>query len=152
KVTRKVPQDSQTLGMDLAEVRRLLDVAQAAGPREHALVCLLYFNGLRVSEACDADIEWLSSVEGVPTLRVPRKGRKREEVPLQARTHEAIKRCIVGRDEGPILRNDKGDRLDRHTAAWHVEKLRRRAGITKHVTPHSLRHSLATHALAAGVP
>jgi integrase/recombinase XerD len=51
-----VARDSQTLGLDREEAVRFLAAAQAASARDHALACLLTLNGLRVSEACAADV------------------------------------------------------------------------------------------------
>ena len=57
----RVGDDSPTLGLGLEEARRILDAAETAGFRDHALVCLLLLNGLRVSEVCTALVSDLSS-------------------------------------------------------------------------------------------
>lgn len=59
-----VARDSQTLGPDREEAVRFLAAAQAASARDHALACLLTLNGLRVSEACAADVADLVSRHG----------------------------------------------------------------------------------------
>ena len=66
-----VGDDSPTLGLDLLEARRFLQAAEMAGPRDHALVCLLLLNGLRVSEVCTAHVTDLSSERGHRVLTCP---------------------------------------------------------------------------------
>jgi site-specific recombinase XerD len=67
------------------------------------------------------------------------------------RTVRAIDAALGGRTDGPLLVSNTGGRLDRHDAARIVARLARRAGLTKHITPHSLRHTMVTLALDAGV-
>jgi integrase/recombinase XerD len=81
-----------------------------------------------------------------------RKGGKVVTIPLAPRTARAIDLAIGERPDGPIFLDRTGRRLDRH-AAWRiVRRLARRAGITKPVGPHTLRHAFITAALDAGVP
>ena len=108
-------------------------------------------NGLRISEALNADIEHLGMERGHRTLVITRKGGRIMTIPLAPRTERAIDLCIAERVEGPILLNRDGDRrLDRHAATRIVKRLARRAGIDKSISPHSLRHSFITAALDAG--
>lgn len=69
----RVSQDSQTLGLDRDELVRFLEAAEAASPRDHALACLLGLNGLRISEACGADVGDLGESAG--TARSPSRAR-----------------------------------------------------------------------------
>jgi site-specific recombinase XerD len=74
-------------------------------------------------------------------------------VPLAPRTARAIDLAIGERSEGPVFVASDGQRLDRHGAARIVHRVTRRAGITKPVGPHTLRHAFITAAsLDAGVP
>ena len=73
-------------------------------------------------------------------------------VPLAPRTARAIDLAIGERSEGPVFVGPDGERLDRHGAARIVHRVTRRAGITKPVGPHTLRHAFITAALDAGVP
>ncbi len=148
----RVGDDSPTLGLDREEARRLLDVAAEAGPRDRALVALLLYNGLRVSEACSADAGDLDTERGHRVLRVTRKRGRREAVPLAPPTVEALDAYLAGRSSGPLLEANDGGRLDRHDAGRIVRRLTRAAGIGKAITPHSLRHTAVTLALDAGVP
>jgi integrase/recombinase XerD len=119
---------------------------------EHALVSLLALNGLRVSEATGADIEHLGLERGHRTLVITRKGGKVVTVPLAPRTARAIDLAIGERASGPLFLAAGGRRLDRHGAARIVRRVTRRAGISKQVSPHTLRHAFITAALDAGVP
>jgi integrase/recombinase XerD len=113
---------------------------------------LLALNGLRVSEATGADIEALGIERGHCTLVITRKGGKVVTVPLAPRTARAIDLAIGERTEGPIFLAAHGRRLDRHGAGRIVRRVARRAGISKPVGPHTLRHAFITAALDAGVP
>jgi integrase len=73
-------------------------------------------------------------------------------IPLAPRTARAIDLAIGERIDGPIFIGADGGRLDRHAAGRIVRRVARRAGITKRVGPHTLRHALITAALDAGVP
>jgi integrase/recombinase XerD len=81
-----------------------------------------------------------------------RKGGKHAVIPLAPRTSRALDLCIGERAVGPIFLGAKGGRMDRYAADRTVKRLARRAGITKRISPHSLRHSFITAALNAGVP
>jgi integrase len=108
--------------------------------------------GTRVSEATGADIEHLGLERGHRTLTITRKGGKVVTIPLAPRTARAIDPAVGERTDGPVLPAADGRRLDRHGAGRIVRKAARRAGITKTVTPHTLRHAFITAALNAGVP
>ena len=73
-------------------------------------------------------------------------------IPLAPRTARAIDLAVGERVEGPMFIAPDGRRLDRHGAARIVRRVARRAGITKPVGPHTLRHAFITAALDAGVP
>jgi hypothetical protein len=104
-----------------------------------------------VSEATGAGIEALGIERGHRTLVITRKGGKVVTIPLAPRTARAIDLAISERSEGPIFLTADGRRLDRHGAGRIVRRIARRAGITKPVGPHTLRHAFIT-ALDAGVP
>lgn len=81
-----------------------------------------------------------------------RKGGKVVTIPLAPRTARAVDLAVGERLDGPIFLDRNGDRLRRDGAARMVRRLAKRAGITKRIGPHSLRHSFITAALDAGVP
>jgi site-specific recombinase XerD len=148
----KVDHESHTLGLDCNELGALLVQAGLGAPRDQALVVLLALNGLRISEALNADIEDLGVDRGHRTLRIVRKGGKHVTIPLAPRTATAIDLYVGDRAGGPIFIGATGQRLSRHAADRTVKRLTRRAGISKRISPHSLRHSFITAALDAGVP
>jgi len=120
-----------------------------ARPDERALISLLALNGLRVSEATGADIEALGVERGHRTLVVTRKGGKGGHRPARAAYRAGDRPGLsasAARDRSSCLR------MDRHGAGRIVRRVARRAGITKPVGPHTLRHAFITAALDAGVP
>jgi site-specific recombinase XerD len=144
--------ESRATALDRNEVGAMLVAAGLNGAQDHALISLLALNGLRVSEATGAHIEALGLVRGHRTLTILRKGGKTVIIPLAPRTARAIDLAVGERSEGPLFVGTDGERLDRHAAARRVARIARRAGITKIVGPHTLRHAFITAALDAGVP
>lgn len=151
---RKPPMDeSRILGLDRMEMGVLVRAAQAKSPTHHALVVLMGFLGLRVSEACSIDIESMHGEHrGHRTLSFVGKEGRPATVPLPVQVARVLDTCAGERTEGPLLLRQGGDRLDRRTAYRWVRNLARQAGIEKPVSPHSLRHSFVTNALQAGIP
>ena len=138
--------ESHATALDRNEVGALLVAAGLGLAAEHALISLLALNGLRVSE----DLENLGLERGHRTLVITRKGGKVVTITLAPRTARAIDLAIGERTEGPLFTATDGRRLDRHGAARIVRRVTRRAGITKPVGPHTLRHAFIT--ADAGVP
>lgn len=108
--------------------------------------------GLRVSEACGINIEDLAIERGHRTVTVLGKGSKLALIPLPPRVARAVDMAAGNRVSGPLLLAQSGSRLNRHAATRIVRRLAKKAGITKAISPHSLRHSFITAALDAGVP
>jgi site-specific recombinase XerD len=148
----KVGPECRTLGLDRNELGALLVQAGLGSPRDHALISLLAMNGLRISEALGADIDDFDIDRGHRTLRVVREGGKQVTIPLAPRTTRALDFYVGERIGGPIFVGAGGGRMDRYAADRTVKRLARQAGITKRISPHSLRHSFITAALDAGVP
>jgi integrase len=138
--------------LDRNELGALLVHAGVGSPRDHALIALLALNGLRVSEALGSDIADLDIDRGHRIMRIVRKGGKHVTIPLAPRTARALDLYVGERVDGAIFVNSNGRRMDRSAADRIVKRLARRAGITKRISPHSLRHSFITAALDAGVP
>jgi integrase/recombinase XerC len=135
------------------EATQLLDTAPeptAAGARDRALLELLYASGLRVAEGCGLDLDDLD--EARRTVRVLGKGDKERVVPVGETALEALDAylAIRGRQRGPLFLNARGGRLTPRSVHRIVKRLARRAGISQRVTPHTLRHSFATHMLGEG--
>jgi integrase/recombinase XerC len=123
----------------------------AAGLRDRCALELLYGAGLRVSELVGLDLEDIK--EGV--LRVRGKGGKQREVPLVAKARAALEDYLARRPElkprdGALLLNRRGGRLSTRSVARHLARYALIAGARRHVHPHALRHSFATHLLDMG--
>jgi integrase/recombinase XerD len=152
--------------LDVAAVDALLrapDAESLTGVRDRALLELLYACGLRVSEALNLDMEDLSLDEA--TVRVIGKGDRERRLPVGDVAITALSRYIDDvrpqlmakvapkpalKRGGPIFVNQRGDRLSR-MAAWRtIRNAALLGGVRGHVTPHTLRHSFATHLLEGG--
>ena len=145
--------------LTVAEIEKLLGSPTIDEPlafRDRALLELAYGAGLRVSEWITLQVRDLALEEGL--VRVFGKGSKERLVPLGRRAIGAVATYLAelrprldrGESKGVLFLNARGTPLSR-MGAWkilrqHVD----RAGITKHVTPHTLRHSFATHLLEGG--
>ena len=150
KVKRpKVSNTSTTFGPDRRQLAAIIDAAEEAGPRDLAVVLLLAFNGLRVSEAIALDAEDIETVRGHCTVQIKGKGGRVDRIPLPPRTCDALDALDV--DSGPLLTDDTGKRLNRHQVTRIVARLARKAKVDGKATPHSLRHAAVTLALDAGV-
>jgi integrase/recombinase XerC len=121
-----------------------------AGVRDRALLELFYASGLRVAEGCGLDVDDLD--EARRTVRVLGKGDKERVVPVGETALEALGAYLElrGRRRGPLFLNARGGRLTARSAHRIVRARARAAGIGQRVTPHTLRHSFATHMLGAG--
>jgi integrase/recombinase XerD len=146
-----------------AQVDALLaatDGDDAVRMRDKALLELLYATGARVSEAVALDVDDLVGSDGTPELiRVIGKGDKQRIVPVGSYARAAVEAYLVrarpllaaGRRSSPALfLGARGARLSRQNAWLIIRSAAERAGLTVEVSPHSLRHSFATHLLAGG--
>ncbi len=120
--------------------------------RDRAILELLYSSGLRVSELVGLNLDQLNSDLGI--VRVMGKGRKERIVPVGMKALEALKIYLeergVLRGEDPIFINSFGGRLTTRSVGRLIKKYTRHSGIFRKVSPHSLRHTFATHLLDAG--
>jgi integrase/recombinase XerC len=118
--------------------------------RDHAIVELLYASGVRVSELSGLDLDDVDTDRCV--LRVMGKGRKERMVPFGESAQGALAAYLLRRGvaPGPLFRNRRGGRLTARSVHSVVRANARAAGITRRVTPHTLRHSFATHLLEGG--
>jgi site-specific recombinase XerD len=148
-----VPPESPTLGLTHLQFEALLTAArESTNPNDFALVAMLGLLGLRIFETCAADIEDLGEEHGHRVLRVVGKGSKVVLVPLPPAVGRAIDRAVDGRTAGPLLRNTRGARTDRHAATRRLRRLAQLAGVRlPRMHPHMLRHTLVTTMLDAGV-
>ncbi len=155
--------------ISLGDVEKLLDAAGAPGTalalRDRALLEVLYGTGARISEAVGMDIDDLEldldeAVDSTVLLRG--KGSKERIVPVGRFAQEAVLAYLAhGRPDlastgasagtaGAMFLNARGGRLSRQSAWAVIVKAAERAGVTAEVSPHTLRHSFATHLLEGG--
>ena len=127
--------------------------------RETAIVELLYGTGARISEAVALNVHDVTKFdgEGVPSLRLSGKGGKVRIVPLGKYAREALDQYLVRvrpglvkSDREALFLNDRGTRLSRQTMWKIVSDAALAAKIATDVSPHTLRHSYATHLLDGG--
>ena len=125
-----VPPESPTLGLTHLQFEAMLATARTSpNINDFALVAMLGLLGLRIFEACGADIEDLGEEHGHRVLKVRGKGGKVVLTPLPPAVSRAIERAAADRESGPILRTRSGTRMH----------------------PHMLRHTFVTTMLDAGV-
>jgi integrase/recombinase XerD len=158
--TPTVAAESSTPGLSKEEARAMLAACDdsTVGRRDRALLALLLFQALRVSEAVGASVEDLGDDSGYPVLRVNGKGGKVVRVPLTPATVATLRKWLetAELEDGALLRSvKKGGRVDgalsRSGAFRRIRFLAKRAGIEKKISPHSLRHTAITLALDGGV-
>jgi len=135
------------------ESKDLLDQPPApseSGRRDHALVELLYATGIRVAECCGLDCADLDRSQG--TVRVLGKGDKERIVPVGETALEAVDTYLAvrGQTRGPLFTNRRGGRLTPRSVQRIVGREARAIGTSRRVTPHTLRHTFATHMLGEG--
>jgi integrase/recombinase XerC len=119
-----------------------------AAARDAAIVELLYASGLRVSELVGLDLGDVDLAE--MTVRVIGKGRKERIVPFGGAAARALEAYLGPRGTGPVFLNRRGGRLTVRSVHTIVRRRARAAGIGRRVTPHTLRHTFATHLLDSG--
>lgn len=138
---------------DLGRLLSSPDPTNPLGVRDRALLEMLYSSGLRAAEC--AGLDWKATHEGLGVARVFGKGSKERIVPVGADAFAALSAYRSGwtlprRDEKAVFLNARGGRLTTRSIGRIVEKHLVAAGIVAHATPHSLRHSFATHLLESG--
>ena len=148
----RVDYESRTLGLDRNELGAFLVQAGLGSPRDAALASVLALNGLRISEALNADVDDLDFERGHRTLKIVRKGAQTCDRAAGATDLAGLGPLRWRAGFRALFLGAGGGRMDRYAADRMVKRLARRAGITKAISPHSLRHSFITAALDAGVP
>jgi integrase/recombinase XerD len=163
KPPRRLPK-----ALSLEQVQAMLAVPATdteVGLRDAALLELLYGTGIRISEAVTLDVDDVDRLartpadEPAPGLRVLGKGDKERIVPVGSYARRALDAYLirgrpmlvaVGRGTPALFVNTRGDRLSRQSAWAVLRSVAEKAGITAEVSPHTLRHSYATHLLDGG--
>lgn len=153
---RRIPRVlSEEEAAGLVEAPSPPDTKTLAGLRDHALLELLYATGLRASEAVGLDMERLLLSERL--VRVWGKGKKERIVPFGEPAARAIGAYLDARPDAgnlrpssPVFCNLKGSRLTSRSLQRIVEKYAMLSPMDKDASPHTLRHSFATHLLGRG--
>ncbi|MEQ8210320.1 MAG: tyrosine recombinase XerC [Lacipirellulaceae bacterium] len=142
------------------EIGKLLDAPladQKLGLRDRAILETLYSAGLRVSELvglCDGDLDFSQGI-----LRVRGKGRKERLAPLGSYATRALQKWMQARElstkepsgrDAPVFVNRFGTRLTTRSVGRMLEKYLQETGLDSRTSPHTLRHSFATHLLDRG--
>lgn len=144
-----------------ADVTALIETASGddiVALRDRALLELLYATGARVSEAVDLDVDDVVDRE---IVRLTGKGDKQRIVPLGSYARAALDAYLVrarpalanrghGRDAAALFLGLRGQRVSRQNAWLIIKKAAERADLTSEISPHTLRHSFATHLLEGG--
>ena len=143
-------------GMTTAEIDRIIaavDTSTVKGLRDCAMLEVLYSCGLRVSELTSLRMQDLFFGEGY--IRVIGKGDKQRIVPVSSTARDRIQRYLEERrsvrtGEEIVFLNNRGGQLTRVMVFTVLKQAARRAGIEKRISPHTFRHSFATHLLEGG--
>ncbi|TCC15559.1 site-specific tyrosine recombinase XerD [Kribbella speibonae] len=159
-----VPPQRLPKALSVDEVTRILSAAAGAeaepavlATRDAALLEFLYGTGARISEAVGLDVDDIDLDAGAVLLRG--KGSKERVVPVGTYAREALSAYLVrgrpdvvsrGRGTPALFLNARGGRLSRQSAWTVLRRAAQRAGISKEISPHTLRHSYATHLLDGG--
>ncbi|MDE5970619.1 MAG: site-specific tyrosine recombinase XerD [Muribaculaceae bacterium] len=133
-----------------------IDKSTPEGRRNNAIIEVMYGCGLRVSELVNLEINKLYFDEGY--IVVTGKGSKERIVPISDVAIDLVKEYmteraqldVVAGEENVLFLNRRGHRLTRQMIFTIIKRLARQAGITKEISPHTLRHSFATHLLEGG--
>lgn len=151
KSSRPLP---DTLSVDeIDRLIRSIDASTTKGLRDQAILEVLYSCGLRVSELCDLRLGDLFFGEGY--IRVIGKGNKQRLVPVSGMARDRIQlymevRNKTHRKEEILFLNNRGKKLTRVMIFTIIKQAAQRAGIDKKISPHTFRHSFATHLLEGG--
>jgi integrase/recombinase XerD len=141
------------------EINRLLDapdIKTTLGMRDRTMLEVLYATGLRVSELVGLRLEQMNLRQGL--VRITGKGNKERLVPLGEEAMDWLERymvesrsdLLVGVADSIVFPSQQGRPMTRQTF-WHrIKRYALESGITKHISPHTLRHAFATHLLNHG--
>jgi integrase/recombinase XerD len=157
--------DGPAIGRKLPEVLSVdeidamisaVDLNKAEGQRNRAILETLYGCGLRVSELVNLEIDHIFASEGYVTVRG--KGSKERAVPISQTALDEIAAYMDDRalldikpgEENIVFLNRRGHRLTRVMVFYIVKAAAEAAGIRKEISPHTLRHSFASHLLEGG--
>jgi integrase/recombinase XerD len=128
--------------------------------RDRAMLELLYATGMRVTELVSLDMANLNLDPRSPYVRCMGKGAKERTIPIHDQAMEALSdyleegrpMMVRNKDEGALFVNRRGERLTRQGFWLILKGYAKAANLSSEITPHTLRHSFATHMLRGGMP
>ncbi|MDE6633888.1 MAG: tyrosine recombinase XerD [Bacteroidaceae bacterium] len=148
----------EVLSLDeIDRIERAIDQTRDEGIRDHAIIETLYSCGLRVSELCELRFSDLFLEDGY--IHVRGKGQKDRLIPISQSAIDELRRWFVvrqrinarpGEEDYVFLTPLRGRHLSRITVFHNIKQYARMAGIEKEISPHTFRHSFATHLLERG--
>ena len=145
----------------LEQVRLLLEqpakLSSAEAKRDQAMLELLYASGMRISELVALNLGDVNT-EGNYFVRCFGKGRKERIIPLYEKIATAVKQYVEenrpklahGKKDTALFLNARGDRITRQGFWQKLKEYAKTAGLSSQISPHTLRHSFATHMLSGG--
>jgi integrase/recombinase XerD len=155
KLPKRLPK-----ALTITEVEALLDACagdEEVSLRDRALLELLYATGARITEIVSLNVDDITDTQGM--VRVRGKGNKQRLVPVGSFARTALDAYLVrvrplfsarGNSTPALFLGPRGARMSRQSAWLVIQSAAERAHLTAHVSPHSLRHSFATHLLNGG--
>jgi integrase/recombinase XerD len=147
--------------ISISQVRQLLEqpakLSTAEARRDRAMLELLYASGMRISELVALNLGDVNT-HGDFFVRCFGKGRKERIIPLYEKIAKTVQeyidedrpRLAHGKKENAMFLNARGERLTRQGFWQKLKEYARNAGLNEHISPHTLRHSFATHMLSGG--
>lgn len=142
---------------EIDSIISVIDVSKPEGIRDRAIIEVLYGCGLRISELCNLRISQLYLEDKY--IRVKGKGSKERLVPIEGVAIERVREWLVTRmgykvkpseEDYVFVSLTRGSRLSRISLFVYIKDYAERAGIKKNISPHTFRHSFATHLLEGG--
>ena len=140
--------------LTIEEIKKLLtapDENTKKGIRDRLIIELLYSGGIRISELTNLKVSDFDSVQ--ETIKVKGKGKKERIVPIGSKTSSRLSGFIAQNNliqEDYIFKSERKQKLTERTIQRIIKKYAKICGIEKSITPHTLRHTFATHILNAG--
>ena len=142
---------------EIDSIINVIDVSKPEGIRDRAIIEVLYGCGLRISELCNLRISQLYLEDKY--IRVKGKGSKERLVPIEGVAIDRVREWLVTRmgykvkpseEDYVFVSLTRGSRLSRISLFIYIKDYAERAGIKKNISPHTFRHSFATHLLEGG--
>ena len=142
---------------EIDSIINVIDVSKPEGIRDRAIIEVLYGCGLRISELCNLRISQLYMEDKY--IRVKGKGSKERLVPIEGVAIDRVREWLVTRmgckvkpseEDYVFVSLTRGSRLSRISLFVYIKDYAERAGIKKNISPHTFRHSFATHLLEGG--